>query len=79
MMVCTENYPNVLAFCFLDELQKEFLVTYDTKRISSAVRPYSFIEFGEFSAHYCSKMYVSGTCHITCCRSLQTVGLCVSL
>lgn len=47
LMVCTENYPNVLAFCFLDELQREFIVTYDTKRINSAVRPYSFIEFGE--------------------------------
>ncbi|XP_070771170.1 vesicle-trafficking protein SEC22a [Enoplosus armatus] len=48
LMVCTANYPNVLAFCFLDELQKEFIVTYDTKRISSAVRPYSFIEFDTF-------------------------------
>lgn len=47
LMVCTANYPNVLAFCFLDELQKEFIVTYDTKRIRSAMRPYSFIEFGE--------------------------------
>lgn len=49
-MVCTSNYPNVLAFCFLDELQREFIVTYDRKRISSALRPYSFIEFGEFLA-----------------------------
>ncbi|KAM6986307.1 vesicle-trafficking protein SEC22a isoform 1-T2 [Aplochiton taeniatus] len=48
LMVCTESYPNVLAFCFLDELQREFLVTYDTKRINSAVRPYSFIEFDNF-------------------------------
>ncbi|XP_034041738.1 vesicle-trafficking protein SEC22a [Thalassophryne amazonica] len=48
LMVCTANYPSVLAFCFLDELQKEFIVTYDTKRISSAVRPYSFIEFDIF-------------------------------
>lgn len=48
LMVSTSNYPNVLAFCFLDELQKEFIVTYDRKRISSALRPYSFIEFGEF-------------------------------
>ncbi|XP_036065434.1 vesicle-trafficking protein SEC22a isoform X3 [Oryzias melastigma] len=48
LMVCTANYPNVLAFCFLDELQKEFIVTYDPKRISSAVRPYSFIEFDTF-------------------------------
>lgn len=48
MMVCTANYPNVLAFCFLDELQKEFIVTYESKRIGSAVRPYSFIEFDTF-------------------------------
>uniref|UniRef100_A0A1A8QRV2 SEC22 vesicle trafficking protein homolog A n=1 Tax=Nothobranchius rachovii TaxID=451742 RepID=A0A1A8QRV2_9TELE len=48
LMVCTASYPNVLAFCFLDELQKEFIVTYDPKRISSAVRPYSFIEFDTF-------------------------------
>lgn len=47
LMVCTASYPNVLAFCFLDELQKEFIVTYDTKRINSAMRPYSFIEFGQ--------------------------------
>lgn len=71
MMVCTENYPNVLAFCFLDELQREFLVTYDTKRINSAVRPYSFIEFGEFSARYCSEIYGSGTFQITCCNYLH--------
>ncbi|XP_049905447.1 vesicle-trafficking protein SEC22a isoform X2 [Epinephelus moara] len=48
LMVCTANYPSVLAFCFLDELQKEFIITYDPKRISSAVRPYSFIEFDTF-------------------------------
>lgn len=48
LMVCTENYPNVLAFCFLDELQREFIVTYDAKRVNSAVRPYSFIELDNF-------------------------------
>lgn len=47
MMVCTASYPNVLAFCFLDELQKEFIVTYESRRIGGAVRPYTFIEFGE--------------------------------
>lgn len=48
LMVCTANYPNVLSFCFLDELQSEFIVTYDPKRVNSAVRPYSFIEFDTF-------------------------------
>ncbi|XP_041057670.1 vesicle-trafficking protein SEC22a isoform X1 [Carcharodon carcharias] len=48
MMICSENYPNVLAFCFLDELQREFITLYDTMRINIAVRPYSFIEFDNF-------------------------------
>ncbi|KAG2459526.1 SC22A protein, partial [Polypterus senegalus] len=48
LMVCTESYPSVLAFCFLDELQMEFIVSYDTNKINGAVRPYSFIEFDHF-------------------------------
>ncbi|XP_007907458.2 vesicle-trafficking protein SEC22a [Callorhinchus milii] len=48
LMICNENYPNVLAFCFLDELQREFITSYDTKRINAAVRPYSFIELDNF-------------------------------
>ena len=63
LMVCTENYPSVLAFCYLDELQKEFIVTYDTKRINSAVRPYSFIEFGE-SCPPTRHSNCSGTCRV---------------
>lgn len=47
MMLCTENYPSVLAFCFLDELQKEFITTYDMLRTNTAIRPYCFIEFGK--------------------------------
>uniref|UniRef100_A0AAV2K0A9 Longin domain-containing protein n=1 Tax=Knipowitschia caucasica TaxID=637954 RepID=A0AAV2K0A9_KNICA len=49
LMVCSASYPNVLSFCFLDELQREFIITYDPQRISSVVRPYSFIEFGSYS------------------------------
>ncbi|XP_053326991.1 vesicle-trafficking protein SEC22a [Spea bombifrons] len=48
VMLCSESYPNVLAFCFLDELQKEFITTYETAQINNAVRPYSFIEFDNF-------------------------------
>ncbi|XP_030065322.1 vesicle-trafficking protein SEC22a [Microcaecilia unicolor] len=48
MMLCSENYPGVLSFCFLDELQKEFITTYDTGRINAAVRPYSLIDFDNF-------------------------------
>ncbi|XP_072820079.1 vesicle-trafficking protein SEC22a isoform X3 [Vicugna pacos] len=48
MMLCTENYPNVLAFSFLDELQKEFITTYNVMKTNTAVRPYCFIEFDNF-------------------------------
>ncbi|CAI5762668.1 vesicle-trafficking protein SEC22a [Podarcis lilfordi] len=48
MMLCTENYPSVLAFCFLDELQKEFITTYNMMKTNTAVRPYCFIEFDNF-------------------------------
>jgi hypothetical protein len=46
-MLCSENYPNVLAFSFLDELQKEFITTYNMMKTNTAVRPYCFIEFGK--------------------------------
>ncbi|KAM4697612.1 vesicle-trafficking protein SEC22a isoform 2-T2 [Rhinophrynus dorsalis] len=48
MMLCSEAYPSVLAFCFLDELQKEFIMTYEMAHINTAIRPYSFIEFDHF-------------------------------
>ncbi|XP_075037248.1 vesicle-trafficking protein SEC22a [Mixophyes fleayi] len=48
MMLCSESYPSVLAFCFLDELQKEFITTYEMGPINTAIRPYSFIEFDNF-------------------------------
>uniref|UniRef100_A0A4W5NGJ3 SEC22 homolog A, vesicle trafficking protein n=1 Tax=Hucho hucho TaxID=62062 RepID=A0A4W5NGJ3_9TELE len=48
LMVCMENYPNVLAFCFLEELQSEFLDRCDGFLVRNAVRPYSFNEFDNF-------------------------------
>ncbi|XP_033111099.1 vesicle-trafficking protein SEC22a-like [Anneissia japonica] len=46
--MCEENYPSVLAFCFLKELQNEFITTYDGKRVANALRPYALIEFDTF-------------------------------
>ncbi|XP_075685147.1 vesicle-trafficking protein SEC22a [Rhinoderma darwinii] len=48
MTLCSDSYPSVLAFCFLEELQKEFITAYEMVPINSAVRPYSFIEFDNF-------------------------------
>ncbi len=80
-MVCTANYPNVLAFCFLDELQKEFIVTYDTKRISSAVRPYSFIEFGELHGdlqHVSANYYMTNLMALVAQRQRPSASLFIS-
>ncbi|XP_038045047.1 vesicle-trafficking protein SEC22a-like [Patiria miniata] len=45
IMMCEENYPTVLAFCFLDEIQRSFISTYDGKRVANCRRPYALIEF----------------------------------
>ena len=46
-MVCGDTYPPVLAFSFLDEIQKEFISTYDRAQVQTTQRPYKFIEFGK--------------------------------
>ncbi|XP_077979344.1 vesicle-trafficking protein SEC22a-like [Glandiceps talaboti] len=48
MTLCEEKYPTVLAFCFLDEIQREFIVNYDRRKVENVVRPYTFIEFDTF-------------------------------
>lgn len=49
MAVCEGTYPAVLVFCFLEELQREFTVVFQSHDVQKAKRPYSFIEFGEYS------------------------------
>ena len=44
--VCEGTYANVLAFCFLEEIQREFTITFQTQDVQRARRPYSLIEFG---------------------------------
>jgi len=45
VLLCEANYPCVLAFSFLNELMKEFIVLYNTSLINNVVRPYSLMEF----------------------------------
>ena len=47
LAVCNGTYPAVLVFCFLEELQREFVITFQGQDVQRAKRPYSFIEFGE--------------------------------
>lgn len=48
LAVCNGTYPAVLVFCFLEELQREFVVTFQSQDVQRAKRPYSFIEFDSF-------------------------------
>ncbi|KAK3753287.1 hypothetical protein QZH41_015224 [Actinostola sp. cb2023] len=48
MAVCDAAYPTVLAYSFLDEIQREFMVVYQSQDVQRAKRPYSFIEFDSF-------------------------------
>ncbi|XP_033735755.1 vesicle-trafficking protein SEC22a-like [Pecten maximus] len=45
LVVCDASYPPVLAFSFLDEIQKEFLKSYERNKVDAVTRPYSLIEF----------------------------------
>ena len=47
MAVCEGSYPAVLVFSFLEELQREFTVTFQSRDVQKARRPYSFVEFGK--------------------------------
>ncbi|XP_048367679.1 vesicle-trafficking protein SEC22c isoform X2 [Sphaerodactylus townsendi] len=45
MGICASNYPAVMAFCFLEELQWEFATAYNPASVGLASRPYAFLEF----------------------------------
>ncbi|CAH1789214.1 unnamed protein product [Owenia fusiformis] len=48
MTVCEGSYPSVLAFSFLEEIQREFIMTYDHTEVQTLVRPYTYIDFDSF-------------------------------
>lgn len=52
MAVCEGSYPAVLVFSFLEELQREFTITFQSHDVQKARRPYSFVEFGKQSFFY---------------------------
>lgn len=46
LVICDSNYPSVLAFAFLDEVQREFLQSNERSHVESVTRPYALIQFG---------------------------------
>jgi vesicle transport protein SEC22 len=47
LTITDKSYPRKLAFSYLDELAKEFNVTYGPK-VEGVRKPYAFVGFGEF-------------------------------
>lgn len=45
LTIAEKSYPRKLAFSYLDELSKEFAITYGPK-VESARKPYAFVGFG---------------------------------
>ena len=74
-MLCEEDYSKLLSFCFLDEIQREFIVTYSTQRVQAAKRPYAFIEFGENKFCYHSPAHVCEGCYTTCLSVCDPQGI----
>ena len=55
LLICEKSYAAVLAFSFLDDIKQGFLQQYHKVSIESAIRPYSFIEFGRLLFFYFMK------------------------
>ncbi|KAJ1734495.1 SNAP receptor [Coemansia sp. BCRC 34490] len=48
LCICDKSLPRKLAFSYLDELSKEFYMSYGSEIEQSNLRPYAFIKFDTF-------------------------------
>ena len=46
LVIADKSYPRKLAFSYLDELSKEFALSYGAK-VDTVRKPYAFVGFGE--------------------------------
>ena len=47
MTICDRSYPRQLAFSYLEELAKEFFMSYGNDIKKKTLRPYAFVKFGK--------------------------------
>lgn len=47
LCICERNYPRKLAFTYLDDLSKEFFMSYGNEIDRPGLRPYAFARFGK--------------------------------
>ncbi|KAF9386531.1 SNAP receptor [Podila verticillata] len=48
LCICERNYPRKLAFTYLDDLSKEFFMSYGNEIDRPGLRPYAFVKFDTF-------------------------------
>lgn len=48
LVITDKSYPRKLAFSYLDEISKEFQVSYGAK-VDTVRKPYAFVGFGTYS------------------------------
>lgn len=48
LCICDQSYPRKLAFSYLEELAKEFNMSYGNEVDKPGLRPYAFVKFGKF-------------------------------
>ncbi|KAJ2724244.1 SNAP receptor [Coemansia sp. Benny D115] len=48
LCICDKSFPRKLAFSYLDELAKEFYMSYGSEIEKTTLRPYAFIKFDTF-------------------------------
>lgn len=47
LCICDQSYPRKLAFSYLEELVKEFNMSYGNEVDKPGLRPYAFVKFGK--------------------------------
>lgn len=47
LCICEKSYPRKLAFSYLEELAKEFNLSYGNEVDKPGLRPYAFVKFGK--------------------------------
>lgn len=79
LCICDQSYPRKLAFSYLEELAKEFNMSYGNEVEKPGLRPYAFVKFGIYILiNHASLTNTTGIQTLLCKRqreSIKTQGL----
>ena len=61
LTIADKSYPRKLAFSYLEELSKEFSLSYGSK-VESVRKPYAFVGFGSYQQFSHPKTFIHKFC-----------------